>query len=174
MRTRGTVLRRAGDTAWVRVCHGEYCAGCGMHSPADEFVEVEVKDPIGARVGERVEFESDAPRMIRTVLLVFWFPLISAALLAWAGWEVSLRLGLSPGLGAAVLGLAGFASAIAVLRGVEVRTEAGAALTIVRVVPDGELPCCASQEGGGGEEGEGVRSEVNSPTGEGPGGQPLS
>jgi len=174
MKTQGTVVRRGGETAWVRVCHGEYCAGCGMHSPTDEFVEVEVKDPIGARVGERVEFESDAPRMIRTVLLVFWLPLILAALLAWAGWGASLRLGLSPGLGAAVLGLVGFASAIAVLRGIEVRTEAGAGLTIVRVVPDDELPCCASQEGECGEEGEGVRSEVNSPTGGGPDGKPSS
>jgi hypothetical protein len=164
MRTRGTVVRRAGETAWIRVCHGEYCTGCGMHSPEDEFVEVEVKDPIGARVGERVEFESDAARMIRTVLLVFWFPLISAGFLAWVGWGVSAGLELSPELGAAVLGLAGFASAIAVVRGVERRTEAGAGLTIVRLVPEDELPCCASQEGGGGEKGESVRSEVNSAT----------
>lgn len=174
MKTQGTVVRRGGETARVRVCHGEYCAGCGMHSQADEFVEVEVRDPIGARVGERVEFESDAPRMIRAVLLVFWFPLVLAALLAWAGWGASLRLGLFPGLGAAVLGLVGFASAIAVLRSVEARTEAGAGLTIVRVVPDDELPCGASQQDGGGEEGGGVRSEVNSPAGGGPGGQPSS
>ena len=114
MRTRGTVVRRAGETAWIRVCHGEYCTGCGLHSPEDEVVEVEVKDPIGARVGERVEFESDAARMIRTVLLVFWFPLVLAGLLAWAGWGISAGLEFSPELGAAVLGLAGFASAIAV------------------------------------------------------------
>lgn len=174
MRTQGTVVRRGAETAWIRVCHGEYCAGCGMHSPADEFVEVEVKNPIGARAGERVELESDAARMIRTVLLVFWFPLIAAALLAWAGWEASLLLGLSPGLGAAVLGLAGFASAIAVLRGVEARTEAGAALTIVRVVPDDDLPRCASHEGRGGEEGEGLPSEASVRTRKGLGEQPSS
>lgn len=174
MRTRGTVVRRGERTAWIRVCHGEYCAGCGMHSPADEFVEVEVKDPVGTRVGEKVEFESDPARTIGTVLLVFWFPLISAALLAWAGWAASPRLGLPAGLGAAVLGLAGFASAIAVLRGVEVRTEAGAALTIVRVVPEDELSRCASQGGGDNEERYGVQSGVNSATGESPGGRPSS
>ena len=174
MRTRGTVVRRAGETAWIRVCHGEYCAGCGMHSAQDEFVEVEVKDPIGAGVGERVELESDAARMIRTVLLVFWFPLVSAGFLAWAGWGISVGLELSPELGAAVLGLAGFASAIAVVRGVERRTEAGAGLTIVRVAPEDELPCRAPQEGGGGEEAVGARSQLNSHTGDEPGEQPLS
>lgn len=148
MRTRGTVLRRAGQTVWIRVCHGEYCGGCGLHSPEDEFVEVEVRDPVGSRVGDRVEFESDAGRMIRTVFLVFWFPLVTAGLLAWAGWKVSTGLGLAPGLGAAVLGVAAFACAIAALRGVERRTEAGAGLTIVRVVPADEVPCGPPEETG--------------------------
>ena len=152
MRTRGTVLRRAGDTAWIRVCHGEYCAGCGMHSPEDESVEVEVKDPIGVREGQKVEMESDASRMIRVVFLVFWLPLVSAGLLAWVGWSVSAGLGLAPALGAAVLGVGGFACAIGLVRGVEGRTEAGAGLTIVGIVPENEVPCGAPEESGTGAE----------------------
>jgi positive regulator of sigma E activity len=148
MKTRGTVVRRAGGTTWVRVCHGEHCAGCGMHSPDDAFVEVEVGDSIGTQVGDKVELDSDAARMIRTVFLVFWLPLISAGLLAWGGWELSAGLQLAPELGAAVLAAVGFACAIAVVRGVEKRTEAGAGLTIVRVVSEDALPCRASSETG--------------------------
>jgi positive regulator of sigma E activity len=147
------VVRRASGTTWVRVCHGEHCAGCGMHSADDEFVEVEVGDSIGTQVGDKVELESDALRMIRTVFLVFWLPLISAGLLAWVGWELSARLELAPELGAAVLAAAGFACAIAVVLGVEKRTEAGAGLTIVRVITEDALPCRASSETPGSETG---------------------
>ena len=144
MTTRGTVVRLASGTAWVRVCHGEYCGGCGMHSADDEFVEVEVQDSIGTQVGDKVEFESDTARMIRTVFLVFWFPLVAAGLLAWVGWQLAAGLALAPKLGAGVLAAAGLACAIAVVRGVEKRAEAGAGLTIARVVSEDELPCRAS------------------------------
>lgn len=113
MKTRGTVLRQVGATAWIRVCHGEYCAGCGLHSPEDEFVDVEVKDPIGARPGDRVEFEADAGRMLRTVFLVFWLPLLSAGLLGWIGWGISGGVGLSSELGAGLLAAAGLGCGIA-------------------------------------------------------------
>lgn len=157
MKTRGTVVRRAGETAWIRVCHGEYCAGCGMHSQEDEYVEVEVKDPLGTREGDRVEFESDAARMLRTVFLVFWFPLVSAGLLAWIGWRISTGLELSPQLGAGLLGAAGFAAAIAVVRRVERRTEDGAGLTVARIIPEDELTCRAPSGAGDAVEGESVR-----------------
>jgi sigma-E factor negative regulatory protein RseC len=158
MKTRGTVVRIAGDTAWIRVCHGEYCAGCGMHSSESEFIEVEVADPIGARAGDRVEFESDAARMIRTVFLVFWFPLFATGLLGWIGWEISVGLALSPWLGAAVLGVAGLACAIAMVRRVERRTEAGAGMRIARIIPEDELTCRPPAETGDGDEGQRVRS----------------
>jgi len=120
-----------------------------MHSPDDQFVEVEVGDSIGTQVGDKVELESDAARMIRTVFLVFWLPLVSAGLLAWVGWELSAGLELAPELGAALLAAAAFAGAIAVVRGVEKRTEAGAGLTIVRVISEDGLPCRASNETAG-------------------------
>ncbi len=150
-------MRRAGDTAWIRVCHGEYCAGCGMRSAEDEFVEVEVVDPIGTRTGDKVEFESDAARMIRTVFLVFWLPVLATGLLAWAGWKISAGLEFSPGIGAVVLGVAGLGCAIATVRRVERRTEAGAGMTIARIIPGDELPCRAPAEAGDGEEAERVR-----------------
>jgi positive regulator of sigma E activity len=123
-----------------------------MHSPEDEFVEVEVKDPIGVGEGQKVTFESDSSRMIRVVFLVFWLPLVSAGLLAWVGWSVSAALGLVPALGAAVLGVGGFAGAIALVRRVEGRTEAGAGLTIVGIVSENEVTCGAPEESGTGED----------------------
>jgi positive regulator of sigma E activity len=147
---------------WIKVCHGEYCGGCGLHSPEDEFVEVEVRDPLGTRVGDKIEFESDTPRMIRTVFLVFWFPLISAGLLAWAGWLVFAALGLAQQLGAVLLGLFGVTCAIVAVRGVERRTEAGAGLTVVRIVPADELLCSPPDRAWSGEEHDRIRNEVES------------
>ena len=137
MRTRGTVTRREGDTAWVKVCHSEHCVGCGLHSPEDEFVEVAVRDPQGAKPGQKVEFDSDAGQMIRTMLLVFWSPIAAPGLLGWGGWALAGALGLPPLLGALTLGAAGLGLAILGIRRVEDRTEEGSGLTIVRVLPSG-------------------------------------
>lgn len=149
MRTRGTVTRREGETAWVKVCHSEHCVGCGLHSPQDEFVEVAVRDLKGAQPGQKVEFDSDAGQMIRTMFLVFWSPIVVTGFFGWGGWALAMGVGLPPLAGALVCGTLGLVLALAGIRRVEQRTEAGSGLTIVRVLPNSGCGQPAAYEGEG-------------------------
>jgi hypothetical protein len=136
MKTFGRVVGSEGQTARVRFCHREFCAGCGHHPPDAEIAEVEVKNPLKASVGDRVEVQSDTGRMLRVMLLVFWAPVLAAALAAWAGWEASLALGWPGTPFAAFCGLIGLGGAGFVVYRVDRSTAVGTGLTITRVVDE--------------------------------------
>ncbi len=134
MKTIGRVVRRSGATAWVRVCHGEFCGGCGHHSPDDKLADVEARDLVGVEVGQKVELHSDSVRMLQVMLLVFWVPLIAAGGAAWAGSEAAVALGLAQWVGAVGCGLAGLVMAGALVRRVDKQSAPGAGLAITRIV----------------------------------------
>jgi positive regulator of sigma E activity len=142
VKARGRVTSTDGDTVRVKVCHGEYCVGCGMHSPEDEHIEVEVQDPIGVQVGQRVEIGSDPGRMLRSLLLVFWVPLLAVGLLGWLGYAAAGKLGLPAVPGAIVFGVLGLAGAALLIRRAEKRTEAGAGLRILCIIRDDDGGAC--------------------------------
>jgi positive regulator of sigma E activity len=145
VRTKAKVIKVDGTIAWVRVCHGEYCAGCGLHSADDEFVELAVRNMLKAKVGERVEVTSDEARMVRTVFLVFWFPLAIAALLAWLGYLIGARFTSADPTAVAVLaGLLGLALGLWAVYLAGKRTQVGAGLTISRILLDEEGASCGS------------------------------
>ncbi|MBN1656321.1 MAG: SoxR reducing system RseC family protein [Deltaproteobacteria bacterium] len=134
MKTIGRVVRRTDATAWVRICHSAFCAGCGHHSPDDEIAEVEAGNPVGAEVGQHVVLDSDDKRMLWVMLLVFWLPVLSAGLLAWAGWHAALVLELSSLAVSAACGLLGLIGAGALIYRVEKSSPAGKGLTIISVL----------------------------------------
>jgi positive regulator of sigma E activity len=145
MRTKAKVIRTEGNVAWVRVCHGEYCAGCGLHSADEKLIDVAVRNMLKVRAGDRVEVTSDEGQMVRTMFLVFWFPLGMAALLAWIGYEISVRLAWKePPVLSIALGLVGFAAALLTVYRVGKRTQAGTGLTISRVILDEGITSCSS------------------------------
>jgi positive regulator of sigma E activity len=144
MKTRAKVIRSEGDIAWVRVCHGEYCAGCGLHSAEEKLIDVAVRNLLKVNPGDRVEVTSDEGRMVRTMFLVFWLPLVLAASFAWLGFEVAVKLtSTDPKLVSAALALFGLIVGLFVVYRVGKRTEAGAGLTISRVLLDEEITCSA-------------------------------
>lgn len=145
MKAIGKVVRRSGATAWVRVCHSEFCGGCGHHSPDEELADVEARDLVGVEVGQRVEVQSDTTRMMWVMMLVFWVPLLAAGSGAWAGFEAATVVGQVPWLGATFGGLIGLAMAGALVRRVERRSAPGAGVNIIRVVGAG----CGSVSAGG-------------------------
>lgn len=151
MKTRAKVIRTEGKIAWVRVCHGEYCSGCGLHSPEDKMVDLAVRNAAAAKPGDKVEVVSDTGLMLRTVFLVFWLPLAIAALFAWAGYGIALKVAATGVVGAVALGFVGLAVGIFVIYRAGKKTETGAGLTISRVFID-EYDSCrgqdALQEGG--------------------------
>ena len=145
MKTRAKVIKSDGNIAWVRVCHGEYCAGCGLHGADEKLIDVAVRNLLKVRPGDRVEVVSDEGRMVRTMFLVFWFPLMLAALSAWGGFELGAKLGWKdPTIASIALGFIGFALGLLGVYRVEKKTEAGAGLTISRVLLDEEITSCRS------------------------------
>ena len=142
MRTRGRVVRRTGLTTWVKICHGEFCAGCGHHSATDQYVEVEAKNPEGAAVGQRVELESSTQRMLGVMLAVFWLPILAAGFSAWIGWAAASSWGWAPTPTAVVAGALGLVAAGALVYRLEKRAET--ALTIVAVLEDESDSCRTS------------------------------
>jgi positive regulator of sigma E activity len=118
----------------VRVCHGEFCGGCGHHSPDDKLADVEARDLVGVEVGQRVELQSDPGRMLGVMVLVFWVPLMAAGVAAWAGSQAALAMGAAPWVGAVACGLVGLVLAGALVRQVDKRSAPGAGLTIARIV----------------------------------------
>jgi positive regulator of sigma E activity len=145
MKTKARVIKVDGAIAWVRVCHGEYCAGCGLHSAEDKLVDVAVRNMLKAKVGERVEVTSDEARMVRTMFFVFWFPLAIAALLAWLGYMIGARFASTdPTTFAVLAGLLGVALGLWAVYRAGKRTQVGAGLTISRVLLDEEGAACSS------------------------------
>jgi positive regulator of sigma E activity len=142
MKTRAKVIKSAGNIAWVRVCHGEYCAGCGLHSADEKLIDVPVRNLLKVNPGDRVEVVSDEGQMVRTMFLVFWFPLLFAALSAWGGFEVGAQIGWKdPSILSIALGFVGFAIGLLIVYRIGKKTEAGTGLTISRVLLDEELTC---------------------------------
>lgn len=137
MKAVGKVVRRTGATAWVRVCHSEFCGGCGHHSPDEELADVEARDLVGVEVGQRVELQSDTTRMLWVMLLVFWVPLLAAGSGAWAGLQAATAVGRAPWMGATFCGLVGLAMAGALVRLVERNSAPGAGVNITRIVSAG-------------------------------------
>lgn len=81
MKNKGKVLRSNNNgIVWIKVCHQDYCSGCGHHSTNDAFVEIAVSDPIGVKIGQHIEFETNTIRMLLTILFVFWLPIIATCL----------------------------------------------------------------------------------------------
>lgn len=145
MFVRGTVLSHDGHLARVRICHGEYCGGCGHHSADQTQVELDATDPVGVRAGQRVELRNDPVRMLRMMLFVFWFPLLAAALGAWGGDVLAARVGASSAVLATLAGVLALAAAALAVRAVGQRTRPGTGLVVTRVIPDGET-CAVPQE----------------------------
>jgi positive regulator of sigma E activity len=142
MKTLGRVVRRAGSTAWVSVCHDETCSGCGMHSPGDHHQVFEADNRLGAEVGQRVEVGAGTGAMVGAMLLVFWLPLLAAGMMAWVGLAASATLGWTGWPVATVLGALGFAGAAVFVHRIDKRTGAGSSLTVIEVVgePDETAP----------------------------------
>ena len=104
----------------------EECAGCGVSGVA---VQAKARNTIGARPGQKVVVESDTPKLLRIVALVYLIPVI----LFLAGYLIPalLQASVSIQYGLAVVGfLAGIALAVRYDR--KLRAHGGISFTIVR------------------------------------------
>ncbi len=137
MIAKGKVIAHSGELATIKVCHGEYCVGCGMHDPTQTHVEFEAEDPIGVEVGQHVEFEAKKGRMFFAVLLVFWLPLLFLALGAGIGYGFASALEMTNSWLPIIFTAVFFVLGIVIVYFVGKKTKAGAGMVVLRVVPAG-------------------------------------
>ena len=115
----GVVVGVNGDTATVSFMRASACEGCHRHAEGcsacsllggDRRHTARVKNPIGARTGERVRVVASEGRMLAYAALVFLFPLLLALL----GYMLGVAIWGSGSLLAGLLGMAGFVAAFLV------------------------------------------------------------
>jgi len=141
MRTRGTVITSENGLALISVCHKEFCTGCGHHDADQEQVEIKVLDPVGVVAGQKIEFMVDSRRMLSSVLLVFWAPILAAALGAFAGGGLAQYLGLNKTMGMCILGAVSCIIILMIIYVIGKKIRPGDGFIIKRVIPKEELNC---------------------------------
>lgn len=77
----GIVTRIEQDRTWVRVRRSSMCEGCKSQSAClsltgDKEMECEVRNPIGARIGDRVLLQISSGSLLKVSFLFYMVPLI--------------------------------------------------------------------------------------------------
>lgn len=75
----GTVIETEGETAQVKVGKHAECSACGACASAKNAV-VTVSNKIGAKIGDRVKFETPDENILLGAFMVFMFPLVFTAI----------------------------------------------------------------------------------------------
>lgn len=88
----GIVVEAEGSMAKVRATRHGDCKNCGA-CPGDDAMLVEARNPVGAKVGQRVAFLIPEVNMLQAAFTVYMLPLVAIALGAVAGWYVSQQTG---------------------------------------------------------------------------------
>ena len=80
----GIVLEIAGDMAKVKASRHSDCDNCGA-CPGNMAIIVEMRNPVGARPGQRVVFEVKQVGMLQAAFVVYVLPLLAVVAGAFAG-----------------------------------------------------------------------------------------
>jgi sigma-E factor negative regulatory protein RseC len=77
MLDQGRVLKVERDRAWVEFAASSACASCGAcHQAASGKMMLEAENPVGAKMGDRVEVEISSAARVLGPLLVFGTPIL--------------------------------------------------------------------------------------------------
>jgi sigma-E factor negative regulatory protein RseC len=90
----GIVVETEGNVAKVRATRHGDCKNCGA-CPGDDAMQVEARNPIGAKAGQRVAFIIPEVNMLQAAFTVYMLPLVAIALGAVAGWYIAKQTGAS-------------------------------------------------------------------------------
>ena len=126
MKQQGLVVKRMQNEVLVKVCRKAACEhnldGNCVHGGEHDFF-VTASDSTGVQPGQGVELTIASGKMLTTVLLVFWLPLILGGMGYWIAEASAARLSMEPAMWLNVLGAVfGVAVAIAGIVLVERRT----------------------------------------------------
>lgn len=88
----GLVVEAEGCMAKVKATRHGDCKNCGA-CPGDDAMLVEARNPVGAKVGQRVAFLIPEVNMLQAAFTVYMLPLVAIALGAVAGWYAAQGAG---------------------------------------------------------------------------------
>ncbi|UOO37277.1 SoxR reducing system RseC family protein [Oscillospiraceae bacterium CM] len=88
----GIVIETDGKTATVKAGRHTECESCGACS-GNNAPLVTVRNPVGAHIGQRVEFEVQEESSLKGAFLIFVLPLAAAFLGVWLGGLAAVALG---------------------------------------------------------------------------------
>ena len=120
----GIVVEVSGSTAKIRASRHNNCATCGA-CPGNTATVLEVFNPLGARVGQKVVIKARGTNMLKAAFTVYIFPLIAVFFGAVAGAEIAAWAGLTDTWPLLIGGIGAFLAAIWYVKNYEysVRTD---------------------------------------------------
>ncbi|MBW1891577.1 MAG: SoxR reducing system RseC family protein [Deltaproteobacteria bacterium] len=110
----GIVIKLNSKTAWVKTTRSSACKACASrgscHSNEQgKDMEVEVTNPVGANVGDRIVLYFETASLLKAAFLLYVFPVLCLLAGAALGHWISLEYSLNPSLGSAASGFLCFA-----------------------------------------------------------------
>lgn len=125
MKEQGRVIGIEGKNALISFARNEACAGCqACRMGAEQDMQVSIQNTLGARVGDVVEVELEAKRLLSAGAWAYLFPLVMLFIGLAAGYLVAPALGLEREITAAITALATTALAYVALRLMDARFAA--------------------------------------------------
>lgn len=117
----GLVIRVDSTGTWVQTGKSEACESCSSKDACHtlgggQAAEVPVLNPIGAGIGDRIVLKMDSSRLLKATFLVYMFPILMLILGAGAGEWIARSAGLNSPAAPALLGFAGLAAGLLIMR----------------------------------------------------------
>lgn len=90
--TQGVVIETSGDMAKVKSNRHGDCKNCGA-CPGDNATVLDVQNPLGAKLGQRVVFEIKEENMLKAAFVVYILPIIAIFLGSICGAWLASKIG---------------------------------------------------------------------------------
>ena len=105
----GIVIKLGNRTAWVRTTRSSACKACASKGSCHtkeqgKAMEVEVTNPMGAKIGDRIVLYFETSSLLKAAFLLYVFPILCMLAGAALGHWLSLKYELNPSLGSAMAG----------------------------------------------------------------------
>ena len=105
----GIVIKLGGTTAWVKTTRSSACKACASRGSCHtkeqgKAMEVEVTNPVGAKLGDRIVLYFETSSLLKAAFLLYVFPVLCMLAGAALGHWLSLKYQLNPSLGSAATG----------------------------------------------------------------------
>jgi sigma-E factor negative regulatory protein RseC len=139
------------DTVWVEIVPPAACAACSSRNNCStagsgKNRKVEVLNPAGAKVGDRVQISIKTSALLKAIFLLYLFPILCMLCGGLAGQIVSRTIGTNESITSMIAAFGCFIAAMAVvrIRGGRMALRSDYQPKIIRILPqqsttDGEL-----------------------------------